>query len=158
MRSLNEKEILELQKDYLATGHKLLIMTRKVEINSVIKLFIHDERYPAANIQTTTSGGAIYNNFHRFCHFEVRTNEEDYFEMVIATDTEQVAADLAESFSGSVVERDDTTNLYHVVELPDETSVYGMILRLRLDQFGDLTVVYDALIIKNPSIKYGKLW
>ena len=155
MRSLNEKEILELQKDYLATGHKLLIMTRKVEINSVIKLFIHDERYPVTNVQMTTSGGAIYNNFHRFCHFEVRTNEEDTFEMDIATDTEQVAADLAKRFNGSV-ERDDAANLYHVVELPDETSVYGMILRL-LDQ-GDLTVVYDALIIKNPSIKYGKLW
>ena len=155
MRSLNEKEILELQKDYLATGHKLLTMTRKAEINSVIKLFIHDERYPVANVQITTIGGTFYNNFHQFCHFEVRTNEEDNFELKISTDTEQIAADLAKRFNGSV-ERDDAANLYYVEKLPDEASIYGMVLHL--NQFSNITVFYDALIIKNPSIKYGKLW
>ncbi|MBR2709417.1 hypothetical protein IKE98_03780 [Candidatus Saccharibacteria bacterium] len=151
MRGLNEWEMRELRMNYIISGHKLLTETNRVKTDCAINIRI---RHPAANIQKTISSVSFYVNIGRFCRFSLKTDEDDPFWVEIVTDSEQVASDLAKRFDGSV-KKVAGDILYHIEELPDDTSLYEMILYL--NQLDDILVIYDVLIIESSSIKYGKL-
>ena len=65
--------------------------------------------------------------------------------MEVFTSTEQVASDLAKKFDGSV-RGGVNANTYYIEKLPNNVSVYDMILYLK--HFDDLIVTYDVLSFK----------
>lgn len=143
MRSLSESEIQNLREEYSIAGHKLLVITNGVEINSVAKPMY--DRHPIIDNQITFSGGRRFYTNIRVCHFSLWTDEEDFCWMEVFTSTEQVASDLAKKFDGSV-RGGVNANTYYIEKLPNNVSVYDMILYLK--HFDDLIVTYDVLSFK----------